>query len=187
MRYASPDNFVGAPIDGYEKARCLLTVPAAEALALVQEDLAAQGYGLRVFDCYRPQRAVDHFVRWSRDPTDTRTRDRYYPGMEKSELLENGYIATLSGHSRGSTVDLTVVVLDDEGPGTPLDMGTPFDFFDPRSNTESPEITPLQLENRLRLRDAMAARGFENFPLEWWHYTIQFEPYPDDYWDVPVR
>jgi D-alanyl-D-alanine dipeptidase len=184
LRYVGYDNFVGAPIDGYAAPRCWLLRPAAEALAKVERDLRAEGLGLRVFDCYRPQRAVDHFVRWANDLSDQRTKPRYYPHVEKSALFDEGYIARRSGHSRGATVDLTLVRAAD---GTPLDMGSPFDFFDPVSHTESPDVTDVQHYNRLRLRAAMEARGFVNYPQEWWHYTLEREPFPDRYLDVEIR
>jgi D-alanyl-D-alanine dipeptidase len=187
LRYAGAGNFVGAPIDGYERPVCLLTEPAARALAAVQRDLEAEGLGLRVFDCYRPRRAVAHFARWARDLSDQRTKAAYYPRVEKSALFAEGYVAERSGHSRGSTVDLTLVARGAGGAGEPIDMGTPFDLFDPRSHTESPEVTAEQRAARRRLRDAMARRGFRNYPLEWRHYTLEGEPYPETYFDVPVR
>jgi len=184
IRYFGDDNFVGAPIDGYEAAKCLLSRSAAEALAGVQRELAADGLGLLVYDCYRPQRAVDHFVRWAADTADLGTKAEFYPNVDKSRLFDEGYIAERSGHSRGSTVDLTLVRDD---AAEPLDMGTPYDFFDPRSHTESPEITERHLADRLRLRAAMEAGGFRNYPAEWWHYTLRDEPYPDVYFDLPIR
>ena len=186
VRYAGADNFVGAPIDGYERPACLLSERAARALAAVQRDLEAEGLGLRVFDCYRPRRAVAHFVRWARDLGDQRTKAAYYPRVEKAGLFAEGYIAERSGHSRGSTIDLTLVARRKNGR-VELGMGTPFDLFDPRSHTESPEVTVAQRANRLRLRAAMERRGFRNYPLEWWHYTLEDEPYPDREFDVPVR
>jgi len=187
IRYATPDNFVGARIDGYEAAKCLLSAEAAEGLAEVQALLTERGLGLLVFDCYRPQRAVDHFVRWAADTTDLGTKAEYYPGVAKSRLFDEGYIAERSGHSRASTIDLTAGRLQEGGSVTPLDMGTPFDFFDPLSHTESPGVTADQLANRLLLRDAMEAGGFRNYTAEWWHYTLRDEPYPEDYFDVPVE
>ena len=187
IRYASPDNFVGEPVDGYEAPKCLLSRPAAEALVRVQVSLRKDELGLYILDCYRPQRGVNHFVRWAADTVDLRTKQEFYPNVRKSRLFADGYIASRSGHSRGSTVDLTVARLADDGPGEQLDMGTPFDFLDPTSNTESPEITPAQLANRLRLRDAMEEGGFRNYAAEWWHYTLQDEPYPDTYFDRVIR
>ncbi len=187
MRYAGNDNFVGTPVDGYAAPRCLLSEPASRALAVVQRELATQGLGLRVYDCYRPQRAVDHFVRWSEGLSDSRTKARYYPAVDKAELFERGYIARRSSHSRGSTVDLTLLELRADGTGLPLDMGTPFDFFDERAHTDSPSVGPEPRRNRRHLRDAMERAGFVNFPKEWWHYTLGDEPYPDTYGDDPVR
>lgn len=191
MRYAGSDNFVGVPVDGYEAPVCLLTRPAAEALARAQRSLAGDGFGLLVYDCYRPQRAVDHFVRWAADTGDVRTKPEHYPEVPKSRLFEEGYIAERSGHSRGSTVDLTLVRAPaagaDAGTVEPLDMGTPYDFFDPRSHTESPEVDEARLASRLRLRAAMESAGFRNYEAEWWHYTLRDEPFPDTYFDVVVR
>jgi len=187
IRYAGPNNFVGTPVDAYEAPKCLLSGPAAQALARVQADLHDDGLTLLVFDCYRPQTAVDHFVRWAADTLDVRTKAEYYPDVAKSSLFEEGYIAERSGHSRASTVDLTIARVGANGTIEPLDMGTPFDFFDPLSHTESPDVTADQLANRLLLRAAMEAGGFRNYVNEWWHYTLVEEPYPDDYFDEPVR
>lgn len=187
MRYAGGENFVGEPIDGYEAPKCLLSRVAAEALVEVQSILRDDGFGLLVFDCYRPQRGVDHFVRWAKDTADLRTKAEYYPNVRKSRLFEDGYIASRSGHSRASTVDLTIVRRRPDGSVEALDMGTPFDFFDPRSHTESPDVTSEQQANRLRLRDAMEEGGFRNYSAEWWHYTMRDEPYPDEYFDRPIR
>ena len=187
MRYAGGENFVGEPIDGYEAPKCLLSRVAAEALVEVQSILRDDGFGLLVFDCYRPQRGVDHFVRWAKDTADLRTKAEYYPNVRKSRLFEDGYIASRSGHSRASTVDLTMVRRRPDDSVEALDMGTPFDFFDPRSHTESPDVTSEQQANRLRLRDAMEEGGFRNYSAEWWHYTMRDEPYPDEYFDRPIR
>jgi D-alanyl-D-alanine dipeptidase len=183
IRYAGSDNFVGAPIDGYERPVCLLTPPAAQALAAVQRDLRREGLGLRVYDCYRPQRAVDHFMRWAADLGDQRTRSTFYPRVAKQELIARGYIAERSGHSRGSTVDLTLV----GAGGAPLEMGTPFDLFDERSHTDSTAVPAAARANREKLRTAMERRGFRNLAVEWWHYTLADEPYPARAFDVPVR
>ena len=147
---------------------CLLTQPAAQALAAVQRDLRGEGLGLRVYDCYRPQRAVDRFMRWAADLGDQRTKPTFYPRVAKQELIARGYIAERSGHSRGSTVDLTLVGAD----GAPLEMGTPFDLFDERSHTESPAVPAAARANREKLRAAMERRGFRNLAVEWWHYTL---------------
>lgn len=183
-RYATANNFVGRPVDGYELERIILTRRAAEALRRVQSDLARQGYGLKVFDAYRPQRAVNHFVRWTRDSGDTKTKNEYYPEIRKSLLLRRGYIAGRSGHSRGSTVDLTLVVLDS---GDEVDMGTPFDFFGTESAHSSRAVTPGHQANRRLLREAMSKRGFDSYHREWWHYTLRNEPFPGQYFDFPVR
>ncbi|MGH8026434.1 MAG: M15 family metallopeptidase, partial [Pseudoxanthomonas sp.] len=172
IAYAGPENFVGKPVEGYGAARCYLREAAALSLQRVERSLRQNGFRLRVFDCYRPARAVRHFVRWAADPQDQRTKARYYPNLEKAQLLGD-YIAPVSGHSRGATVDLTL--LDCRGADrecVPLDMGTDFDFFDPRANTDSPQVTPMQADNRRRLLNAMAQQGFKNYPQEWWHYTL---------------
>jgi zinc D-Ala-D-Ala dipeptidase len=185
IRYASADNFVGMPIRGYEAPKCLLLRPAAEALADVERELRRDGHALRVFDCYRPQRAVRHFVEWTRDSGDTRTKPRYYPNLDKSALLGE-YIAETSGHSRGATIDLTLMRCDADRC-TPLDMGTPFDFFDERAHTDSPLVSAAQRANRHRLRAAMARHGFRNYSSEWWHYTLVLDPAPVRAFDEPVR
>jgi CubicO group peptidase (beta-lactamase class C family) len=177
IRYAGSDNFVGAPVDGYAAPRCLLKVDAAAALARVDATLREQGYRLQPFDCYRPARAVAHFVRWAGDLSDQRTKAAHYPALDKSALLGE-YIAPVSGHSRGRTVDLTLLHCPPAGACAALDMGTPFDFFDPRANTDSPAVTPAQRANRQRLLAAMQAEGFRNYPMEWWHFTLQ-QPSPD--------
>lgn len=185
IRYAGRDNFVGAPVRGYEAPRCLLLRPAAEALAAVARDLAGDGYRLHVFDCYRPQRAVRHFVEWARGPDDPASKQRHYPRVDKSALL-GAYIAETSGHSRGLTLDLTLARCG-VGTCTLLDMGTPFDFFDERAHTDSPLVSPLQHANRERLREAMSRHGFRNYPLEWWHYTLETGAPAPPLLDVPVR
>lgn len=184
LRYLGADNFVGARIDGYERPVCHLTRPAASALAKVQADLAPQGLGLKVFDCYRPARAVAHFVRWARAAEDGATKARFYPGEDKRHLFARGYIASRSGHSRGSTVDLTLVSLDGRQE---LDMGTPFDFFSPRSWPSDRSVGAPAQRNRKILADAMRRRGFLPYSKEWWHFTLAHEPFPDTYFDFPVR
>ncbi|WP_342151843.1 M15 family metallopeptidase [Methylorubrum sp. SB2] len=184
MRYATSENFVGRPIAGYEAPRCLLTPQAARALARVQADLAPESLGLKVFDCYRPVRAVADFAAWARDPADTRMKAAYYPRTDKADLFRLGYIAERSSHSRGSTVDLTLVRLAD---GAELDMGTPFDLFDEASATESNLVGPTAQANRLRLRAVMIRAGFTPYPQEWWHFTLKDEPFPSKAFDRPVR
>ncbi len=187
IRYAGPNNFVGKRIDGYEAAKCWLTPQAAEALGRVQRDLEARDVGLLVYDCYRPQRAVDHFVRWCEDLSDQRNKARFYPSVDKSELLDRGYIARKSSHSRGSTVDLTLIHRIRSDQGKPLDMGTEFDLFDAASHTDATNITEAQRANRQLLTAAMKREGFKNLPVEWWHYTLRYEPYPDMYLDIVIR
>ena len=150
----------------------------------MQREVQGQGYSLKVFDCYRPQRAVDRFVAWGRDLSDQAMKAEHYPAEDKSQLFEKGYIADRSGHSRGSTLDLTLVRQPD---ATELDMGTPYDYFDSLSNTEDPRITGQQRANRLLLKGVMEKHGFVNYDKEWWHYTLTDEPYPDSYFDFPVR
>jgi D-alanyl-D-alanine dipeptidase len=185
MRYAGSHNFTGAPVPGYSAPVCLLLSPAARALAQVQEDLRAQGVRLKLFDCYRPVRAVKRFVAWAQDGADQRTKLEFYPRLDKAALL-NGYIAETSGHSRGATVDLTLMRCDAVRCQA-LDMGTPFDFFDPRAHTDSPLVGPIQRQHRQQLLAAMSRRGFVNYPMEWWHFTYQPEPTPHTAYDVPVE
>jgi D-alanyl-D-alanine dipeptidase len=189
MRYAGTYNFVGTRIDGYEAPVCLLTKPAAEALAKVQLALASSGVGLKVFDCYRPTRAVAHFVRWARDLRDIRMKGEFYPNVEKGTLFRDGYIASRSGHSRGSTVDLTLVEIlpGPDGKLRERDMGTPYDFFSPLSWPRSSKMSDTVRANRELLAGAMRKGGFLPYDKEWWHFTLANEPFPDRYFDFPVR
>lgn len=184
MRYAGARNFVGRPIAGYEAPVCLLTANAATALAAVQRDLAASGRGLKVYDCYRPTRAVADFAAWARDLDDQAIRQEYYPNVDKSQLFALGYIAERSGHSRGSTVDLTLI---DLATGAELDMGTPYDLFDPRSWPSDTSVSAEAQANRQALQNIMVAHGFRPLREEWWHFTLVAEPYPETYFDFPVR
>ena len=187
MRYAGSTNFAGVVITGYEVPRCYLLKPVAEALRRVELAVREQNLRLKVFDCYRPVRAVQHFVRWAHDLNDQRTKQQFYPRLDKSMLLGD-YIAATSGHSRGATMDLTLMECDSTGRKcTPLDMGTNFDFFDVSAHTEAQEITPAQRSNRQLLRSAMERGGFQNYPQEWWHYTFRPEPAPDVAYDFVVR
>jgi D-alanyl-D-alanine dipeptidase len=187
IKYAGSDNFMGTPADGYRAPACLLLRPVAEALARVERDLRTRHQRLKIWDCYRPARAVAHFVRWAHDLADQRTKAKHYPRLDKSQLL-HGYIAESSGHSRGATIDLTMQQCAADGTHcAPLDMGTDFDFFDVRAHTDSAEVTPQQHANRLLLRDAMQREGFRNYPMEWWHYTFEPEPTPHTIYDVPVQ
>ncbi|WP_446041847.1 M15 family metallopeptidase [Streptomyces sp. SID1121] len=207
MRYSTPHDFMGVPVDGYRQPVCLVTRPAAEALRLAQRKLLRQGYSLKMYDCYRPQRAVDHFVRWAKDLQDEAMKAEFYPRVDKSRLFEDGYIAEKSGHSRGSTVDLTLVKLPALPtrayvPGEPLvpcyapraerfpdnsvDMGTGYDCFDPLAHTDDPRIQGVPRANRQLLRSTLEEVGFTNLPEEWWHFTHRPEVFPDTYFDFPV-
>ena len=183
-RYAAAHNFVGAPIDGYDKPICYLTKPAAAALAQVVADLEPRGLTIKVFDCYRPERAVAHFVRWARNLHDVKMKAEFYPNVDKSTLFRDGYIAARSGHSRGSTADLTLARRSD---GQALDMGTPFDFFSPRSWPTDKSISAEAQANRVVLAQVMRKRGFRPYDKEWWHFTLRHEPHPQSYFDFPVR
>lgn len=186
IRYAGSDNFVGVPVDGYRAPRCYLRESSARALQRVETALREEGFRLQLFDCYRPARAVAHFVHWAGDLQDQRTKAGHYPNLDKQVLLGD-YIAPVSGHSRGATVDLTLLdCRAGEGQCRALDMGTDFDFFDLRANTDSPEITPEQRDNRQRLLQAMARQGFRNYPQEWWHYSLASEASKALY-DIPVE
>ncbi|MFD3487684.1 M15 family metallopeptidase [Streptomyces sp. NPDC058665] len=207
IRYLTPHNFVGVPVDGYEQPLCVLTRPAARALQRAQWTLLRQGYSLKVYDCYRPQRSVDHFVRWAKDLADEKMKTEFYPRVDKSRLFTDGYIAEKSGHSRGSTVDLTIVELPARPtrpyvPGEKLvpcyapqgerfrdnsvDMGTGYDCFDTLSHTDDPRIKGKQRANRQLLKSTLADVGFTNLPEEWWHFTHKPELFPDTYFDFPV-
>ncbi|MFM7506083.1 MAG: M15 family metallopeptidase [Rubrivivax sp.] len=183
-RYAGGDNFIGRPIAGYEAARCVLTEKAATALAAVQKELSRFGLGLMAFDCYRPQRAVDDFVRWAQDAADQARKADFYPRVDKGDLFKLGYIAARSGHSRGSTLDVTLVSLD---TGRELDMGGRFDFFDESAEGTAPGLAPQQRANRQLLQLAMRAHGFRPYRYEWWHFTLVDEPHPETYFDFVVR
>lgn len=183
-RYAGSNNFVGAPVDGYRVPRVVLTDAAASALRQVSAALEPFGLGIKVFDGYRPQRAVNHFVRWAADLKDQRTKAQYYPRVAKENLFRDGYIAEKSGHSRGSTVDLTLVNLAD---GVELGMGTPFDFFGLESWPDYKGIDVSARANRALLQQVMVRFGFRALREEWWHFTLNNEPWPDRYFDFPVE
>lgn len=183
MRYFGEDNFVGRRVTGYEAPVCLLAGEAASALAAAQARLRPFGLGLKVFDCYRPARAVADFVAWAREPADTARKAAFYPELDKSRLFELGYIAERSGHSRGATVDLTLV---DAATGVELDMGTPWDLFSTRSWPMDASLSPQQRANRLLLRTIMLDSGFRPYDQEWWHFTLRDEPHADTYFDFPV-
>ena len=184
IRYYSIFNFVGERIDGYEQPVALLTREAAAALKEVSDDAVSRGYRLKLFDAYRPQKAVDHFMRWAGDSNDVCMKRYFYPGIDKDTLIPGGYIAERSGHSRGSTVDLT---LYDIRTQRELDMGSPFDFFGEVSHPDYRGITEQQYANRMLLRDIMVSNGFLPLDEEWWHFTLAGEPWPDTYFTFPVR
>ncbi len=183
IRYYSTYNFIGDRIDGYEEPCSLLTIEAARALKAVSNELIVQGYRLKVFDAYRPVSAVKHFVLWGIEDQDIRMKPYFYPDLEKQELFAKGYIAKQSSHSRGSTVDLTLL---DMKTGKELDMGSPFDLFSEISHPDCTEITEEQYENRMVLQRAMVRNGFMPFACEWWHFTLEDEPYPNTYFEFPV-
>ena len=183
MRYYSTYNFIGDRIDGYEAPCALLTKEAAAALREVSDAVKEKGYRLKIYDAYRPQTAVDHFIRWAGDTGDTRMKAFFYPELNKSVLFDQGYISKHSAHSRGSTVDLTLFDMLD---GKDLDMGGTFDYFGQRSHPDFSGISQDQYANRRLLRDAMTAHGYHGIATEWWHFTLNDEPYPDTFFDFPV-
>jgi zinc D-Ala-D-Ala dipeptidase len=201
MRYAGSNNFTRAPVPGYGAPECVLVRQAAEALKAAQADLKPLGLSLKVYDCYRPTQAVAAFVDWSKKPDDPHAKLEHYPELPKSALFPE-YIATQSGHSRGATLDVTIVPLgsssavsdgeDDiactsaQPSDNSLDMGTSFDCFDPKANTDAPGLTPDQERNRKLLLDVMSRHGFKNYPKEIWHFTFEPEPYPETYFDFPI-
>ena len=198
IRYHTTYNFVGSRIDGYEEPVALMTREAADSLRAVSDDLRQHGYCLKIYDSYRPQRGVDHFLRWAQDPTDTITKAYFYPNLTKKQVFDGEYVAEKSGHSRGSTIDLTLV---DMKAGKELDMGGTFDWFGPEShpdfgggNPETLEFQPVeggltseQFYNRMVLRTAMLRHGFKPLDNEWWHFTLKNEPFPDTYFNFPVK
>ena len=183
IRYYSTYNFVGERIDGYDEPVAILTLEAARALKSVSNELNVQGYRLKIFDAYRPARAVKHFVLWGIEDLDLRMKPFFYPALEKQELFAKGYIASQSSHSRGSTVDLTLL---DMRTGKEADMGSPFDLFSEVSHPDYRGVTAEQYENRMRLQKAMVRNGFQPIDCEWWHFTLRDEPYPETYFDFPV-
>ncbi|MGX8706071.1 MAG: M15 family metallopeptidase [bacterium] len=183
IRYYSTYNFIGDRIDGYEEPCALLTIEAARALKAVSNAVNAQGYRLKVFDAYRPACAVRHFLLWGIEDLDLRMKPYFYPELDKTALFELGYIARQSSHSRGSTVDLTLL---DMRTGREVDMGSPFDLFSDISHPDSRAVTEEQYENRMRLQNAMTRAGFQPYDCEWWHFTLRDEPYPDIYFEFPV-
>jgi D-alanyl-D-alanine dipeptidase len=207
MRYAGTGNFTGHTVNGYDAPECVLVREAAEGLKAVQAEVKTKGLSLKVYDCYRPARAVKALVDWSKLPDDAKAKATYYPALPKSALFPD-YIALVSGHSRGATMDLTLVPLDatavppsaslgealactaaqgQRAPDASLDMGTAFDCFDAKANTESPGLPPEQRQNREMLVDVMRRHGFKNYEKEWWHYTLENEPFPSTIFDFPIE
>ncbi len=183
IRYYSTYNFIGERIDGYEEPCAIITKQAARALKSVSNEMNVRGYRLKVFDAYRPASAVKHFVLWGIEDTDIRMKPYFYPELQKQELFMKGYIASKSSHSRGSTVDLTLL---DMKTGKEVDMGSPFDMFSEVSHPDYKGITEEQYENRMQLRNVMIRNGFEPIDCEWWHFTLRDEPFPDTYFEFPV-
>ena len=186
LRYYTDHNFVGEPIDRYQKPVAILTEEAAQALAGVQKELKTFGLGLKIYDAYRPQQAVDHFVRWAGDLPDIRMKDEFYPEVSKKDLFKEGYIAAKSSHSRGSTVDITIIPLPSE-TSSELDMGSTFDFFDRKSWPSSIEISPPQRAHRMLLQVLMEKHEFVPYEQEWWHFTLKNEPYPETWFNFPIK
>ena len=207
LRYLTNHNFLGVPVDGYENEKCYITKSAADSLAKVQAELRKFSLSLKIYDAYRPQQAVDHFVRWAKDLSDTITKKEFYPTLDKSRLFVDGYIAEKSGHSRGSTIDLTIVPIplpsqpifdvenqcecfestDKRFQDNSIDMGTGFDCFHSLSHTENIKLTSQQRANRLLLKSLMDKYGFKNLAEEWWHFTLRNEPFPKTYFDFEIK
>lgn len=183
MRYFGSNNFVGAHIDGYDEPSPILAKEAAQALFAASEDARRSGFLFKIYDAYRPKRAVKHFVRWAKDKNDTKTKTEYYPDIDKSDIIPHGYISPTSSHSRGSAVDLTLVCSDS---GKELDMGGPFDFFGVLSHPDYTDISEEQMKNRLLLREIMVSNGFKSIRTEWWHFSLKEEPFPNTYFDFTV-
>ncbi len=184
LRYITNDNFLGKPVTGYEKDVLIISTPAAKALKKIQTKLMDFGLSLKVYDGYRPQQAVDHFVRWTKVISDTITKHKYYPKVAKKDLFHLDYIASRSGHTRGSSVDLTIV---DRNSGKELDMGSGFDYFGTPSHPFYPKLTKKQRGNRLLLRNLMLEAGFIPYAKEWWHFTLKDEPFPNTYFNFPIK
>ncbi len=183
-KYAGTDNFLGRPAAGYNAPLVVVAQEAAEPLAKVAAIFREKGYLMKFYDAYRPQRAVDDFVRWGADAEDDRRKPVHFPNVPKAEMFAQGYIATRSGHTRACAVDLTLV---DAATMQELDMGSIFDFMDERSHHGAPGLTPAQEANRRLLCEVMCANGFRSFKSEWWHYALTPEPHPNTYFDFPVE
>ena len=184
LRYFSDNNFIGKPIPGYKNNRLIITKETAKSLKKIQQELLKRALGLKIFDAYRPQEAVDYFITWSKQLNDTLMKTQYYPKVAKSNLFKSGYIALKSGHSRGSTIDLTIV---DIKTGKELDMGSAYDFFGIQSHPRYQNISDTHKKNRMLLRKIMLANGFKPYENEWWHFTLKQEPFPNTYFKFPVK
>jgi len=184
MRYFGSHNFIGQPIEGYNKPVAILSVQAINALNNVQIELLNYNLSIKIFDSYRPQRGVNHFVRWAKILNDTIAKQEFYPMVKKQDLFKEGYIAARSGHSRGSTLDMTLV---DAKTGVELDMGSPWDFFGKESWVEHIDLSVQQRANRMLLQTIMKKHGFTHYPKEWWHFTLKEEPFPETYFDFVVE
>jgi D-alanyl-D-alanine dipeptidase len=184
LRYYSNHNFIGKPIDGYDSNSLIITRETAKSLKKIQQELFQKELSLKIFDGYRPQQAVDHFVRWAKVLKDTVMKDQYYPKIKKNSLFKNGYIALKSGHSRGSTIDLTIINIK---TGQALDMGSAYDFFGIQSHPLYQNISKKQKQNRMLLRNIMLNHGFTPYENEWWHFTLKKEPFPNTYFKFPIN
>ena len=186
MRYGTNNNFTGKPIPGYESRQAVITITTASALKKVQKELNKLGLGLKIFDAYRPQKAVDYFIKWSNQPSDTVMKNKYYPNLKKETLFDLGYIALKSGHTRGSTVDVTLLYVSGPKKGKEVDMGSVWDLFGVRSGYAYEAVSNSQKENRKLLRELMITHEFLPYDKEWWHFSLNNEPYPDTYFDFIV-
>ena len=186
LRYATSKNFLGRQVKAYHTDIAIGSVALAKQLITAQAELKPMGFGIKIFDAYRPQTAVNDFIKWSEIPNDTTSKKEYYPDLKKNTLFDLGFIAKKSGHSRGSTVDLTLIYLDENKKGEELDMGSPWDFFGDISNYDSPKINKTQKLNRKLLRDVMISNGFIPYEKEWWHFTLINEPFPNTYYDFSI-
>ena len=187
MRYATNNNFTGRPIPGYGSREAVITIATANALKKVQKELNKLSLGLKIFDAYRPQKAVNYFIKWSDQPSDTIVKRKYYPNLKKKKLFDLGYIASKSGHTRGSTVDVTLLYVSGPEKGKEVDMGSVWDLFGARSGYGYEAISIIQKANRKLLRELMVAHKFLPYDKEWWHFSLNNEPYPDTYFDFIVH
>lgn len=184
LRYYSTNNFIGRPVDGYLRDVAILSAKATEALKQIQLELKQENLSIMIYDSYRPQRSVNHFVKWAKNLHDTLNKKLFYPRVKKNELFDRGYIALKSGHTRGSTLDVTLIDLK---TSKPLDMGSPYDFFGLESWVLNNKLTAKHRANRMQLQKIMLKYGFISYEKEWWHFTLKDEPFPNVYFDFPVN